>query len=114
MFQTLARELLCCAVQRRHELHLLTVCDPVIIMSVGASRIYRGLVDHPALSQHSTKAAVSGEWLNRPPSVPVTSSYKGHPAEGIHAVGGLIFTQDGQPFEMFDSQVAKIKDDKLV
>jgi hypothetical protein len=52
MFQVLAGEFLGCGDGVR-----LTYCDPVVIVAIGASRIYRGLVDHPAFSQSEAQAA---------------------------------------------------------
>jgi hypothetical protein len=40
---------------------ILTYCNSVIIVAIGASRIYRGLVDHPAFGQSEAKAA-SKRW----------------------------------------------------
>jgi hypothetical protein len=40
---------------------ILTYCNSVIIVAIGASRIYRGLVDHPAFGQSEAQAA-SKRW----------------------------------------------------
>jgi hypothetical protein len=36
---------------------LLTCCISVVIVAIGASRIYRGLVDHPSLSHREAQAS---------------------------------------------------------
>jgi hypothetical protein len=35
---------------------LLTYCISVVIVAIGASRIYRGLVDHPSFSHREAQA----------------------------------------------------------
>jgi hypothetical protein len=36
---------------------LLTCCISVVIVAIGASRIYRGLVDHPSFSYREARAS---------------------------------------------------------
>ena len=40
---------------------LLTCCISVVIVAIGASRIYRGLVDHPSFSHREARAS-SKSW----------------------------------------------------
>jgi hypothetical protein len=80
-------------------------------MAIGASRLYRGLADHPALSRNPTKAAASDEWSNERPSVPRAPSYKVCLPAGTPTTGGAMLAPNGQPSTTFDSEV---RDDDIV
>jgi hypothetical protein len=47
---------------------ILTCCNSVVIVAIGVSRIYRGLVDHPAFS-HCEVQAASKSWDKLPVGV---------------------------------------------
>jgi hypothetical protein len=79
-------------------------------MAVGASRIYRGLVDHPAFNRYSVKEATSTEWLKEPTNKPIAPSHPCRPAEGTYSPGGAVFVMNGQSFMMIGSEAAKFGD----
>jgi hypothetical protein len=47
---------------------LLTCCISVVIVAIGASRIYRGLVEHPSFSHREARAS-SKSWDELQPEV---------------------------------------------
>jgi len=57
----------------------------LIIMAIGASRLYRGLADHPALNRHPPAAGSDGP--NGPQSIPITPIHKDGPTGGKHGSG---------------------------
>ncbi|KAI0256381.1 hypothetical protein BJV78DRAFT_461835 [Lactifluus subvellereus] len=62
----------------------------LIIMAVGASRIYRGLADHAGFNRYLVKEAASTEWLQEPANKPIAPSHQGCPAEGPYNPGGSV------------------------
>jgi hypothetical protein len=57
-------------------------------MAIGASRIYRGLTDHPALNHFSAKEVASIEWSKDLASRPIASeSHSCCLTEGIDSAG---------------------------
>jgi len=83
----------------------------VIIVSVGASRLYRGLVDHPAFGHDSDKEDDRNGYPEELPSVNTASSQKDRLSEGAHVTGGSMIIPNGQSFVVVDFEVAKMKDD---
>jgi len=79
----------------------------LIIMAIGASRLYRGLADYPALQHPSAKAAAGREGPNGPQSIPITPIHKDGPTGGKHISGESLLIPNGQSFLVSDLEVAK-------
>lgn len=80
-------------------------------MAIGASRIYRALIDFPTLNPGSAKVAASGEWLIELYGVPVDPSHNVCRAAGTHTTGGPMTNSNGQSSSKFNSKVAEVKVD---
>jgi len=75
----------------------------LITMAIGASRIYRALIDFPALNLRSAKAAASSEWAIELHNVPVDPSHNVCVAAGTHTIGRPMTTSNGQSSSKFNS-----------
>jgi len=91
-------------------LNLMFQIVALVIVSVGASRLYRGLVDHPALGYDLNEDDRNGspEELS---SVNTASLKKDCLTQGAHITGGPMIIPNGQSFMVVDFEVAKRKDD---
>jgi hypothetical protein len=79
-------------------------------MAIGASRLYRGLVD--AFGHRSIGTPASCEWSTDLLSVPGVLSHKTSHTTETHA-GELVVAPNCRP-TAFDSEMAKIKDADVV
>jgi hypothetical protein len=66
-----------------------TMTYSVIIMAIGASRIYRGLTDHPALNRYSAKEVASIEWSKELAGKPM-ASHRCCLTDGTCSAGGTV------------------------
>jgi hypothetical protein len=85
----------------------------VIIMAVGASHMYRKLVDHPIFNQCSVKGAASTKWPKELESKTTAHLKQSSLAEGARSAGGTIFAVNGQPFIMRSVEVEKFRGDNI-
>jgi hypothetical protein len=78
-------------------LFTMTFTYSVIIMAVGASRLYRGLTDHPAFNRYLVKEAAIIEWSKELAGQPIASSHQGCLAEGTYSAGSAVSAMNGEP-----------------
>jgi hypothetical protein len=89
----------------------LTTTYLVIIMAIGASRIYRGLTDHPALNRYSAKEVANIEWSKDLASKPI-ASHRYCLTEGTYSAGDTV--TNTALFMTLESEVEKFEDGDIV
>lgn len=92
-------------------LNLMFQVVALVIMTVGASRLYRGLVDHPAFGHDSDKEGDQSGSPEELPSVATASSKKDPLTEGAHVKGSSTIIPNGQSLVVVDFEVAMMKDE---
>ncbi|KAH9979050.1 hypothetical protein BGW80DRAFT_713106 [Lactifluus volemus] len=83
----------------------------LIIMAIGASRIYRGLTDHPALNRYSAKEVANIEWSKDLASKPI-ASHRYCLTEGTYSAGDTV--TNTALFMTLESEVEKFEDGDIV
>jgi hypothetical protein len=112
MFQVLARESFCR--EKMYASLAMLFTYSVIIMAVGASRMYRSLVDHPIFNKHLVKGNDSMEWPKELESKTTAPLNQGYLAEGTRNPGGTIIAVYGQPFMMLSLEVEEFRGSNIV